>query len=364
MKITILVDALHSIAAGSERQIFKLAEGLTAHKHDVELVLLRDTAFTRDGFDFPCAVRTLGISRIFSWNAIKTLMAFRQQLIQQGVQVVHAWFPDACILAPALLKSSRLRIITSRRDMGLIYHGKPSWIFRRLAFRTDAVVSNSAAVAELISQQEQLPDHKKHIIYNGIDAFDTDSNAHEAIFSATESIKLILVANVKPVKRTLDAIKAVHALLVTGHVVELALAGEKQDATYVQEIEAFIAEKGIADAIHWLGQVNEPRRLLSQADIGLLVSDSEGLSNTLMEYMQAGLPVVATNVGGNPELIIDGLNGILIEKGDITGLADAIASLANEPATKTYYGECAKARIEQEFSLKAMVIQHENLYGS
>lgn len=363
MKIVILADALHSIAAGSERQIEKLAAGLVARGHAVELVLLRDTTFTRAGFDFPCPTRCLQVPRLLSFKALAILWRFRRELQQNGVQLLHAWFPDSCLVAPAILKQRRLRVITSRRDMGLIYQGKPSWIFRCLTPRTDAVVSNSAAVARLVGRLEKLPEHKNCIIYNGIDTFEPPATDADPIFKIADSLRLILVANIKPVKRTLDAVAAVHALLVTGHKVELALAGERQDKEYAAQIDAFIAEKGIANAVHWLGQVNEPRRLLKQAHIGLLVSESEGLSNTLMEYMQAGLPVVATRVGGNPELIIDGLNGVLIRKGDVTGMADAIAALGEDTQTRAYYGECAKARIEQEFSLNSMIIQHENLYG-
>src|SRR5690606_22885416 len=125
VKIALLIDSLHSVAAGSERQIVKLAEGLASAGHDLRLILLRHTPFTARGFAFPCPVNSLQITSIASWHAIRTMRVLREQLVRENVEVVHAYFPDACLLAPLLLKAPKLRVITSRRDMGLIYQGKP-----------------------------------------------------------------------------------------------------------------------------------------------------------------------------------------------------------------------------------------------
>lgn len=363
MKIALLIDSLHSVAAGSERQIFKLAEGLTQAGHQLHLYLLRHTPFTRGLTDFPCPVSSLDIGSIASLNALKRMAALRKQLVAEGFSVVHAYFPDACLLAPLTLKCPQLRIITSRRDMGLIYQGKPAWIYSLLKGRTDKIVANSQAVADHVSLWERLPAGKTAVIYNGIEDFDFSVSA-EPIYKHPDSIKVILVANIKPVKRTLDAVMAVQMLKAARYPIELALAGEPQDKEYVQQIKDYIETHKLQDNVHWLGQVAEPRRLLKQAQIGLLVSDSEGLSNTIMEYMQAGLPVIATAVGGNPELVGHEQNGLLIERGKVQQLADAIFTLSNQPELICRYGDQGKERIEREFSLKALVAQHEVLYQS
>lgn len=362
MKIALLIDSLHSVAAGSERQIFKLAEGLTQAGHQVHLYLLRHTQFTRTLTDFPCPISSLDIGRIASLSALKCMAALRKQLVAEGVSVVHAYFPDACLLAPLSLKCPQIRIITSRRDMGLIYQGKPAWLYSLLKGRTDKIVANSQAVADHVSACEQLPAGKTAVIYNGIEDFDFASSTAEPIYKHPDSIKVILVANIKPVKRTLDAVMAVHMLKAARYPIELVLAGEPQDTTYVEQIKDYIEAHKLTDNVHWLGQVAEPRRLLSQAHIGLLVSESEGLSNTIMEYMQAGLPVIATNVGGNPELVRHEQNGLLIERGQVQQLADAIFTLSNQPDLICRYGENGKERIQREFSLRALVVQHEALY--
>lgn len=364
VKIVLLADSLHSIAAGSERQIYKLAEGLVNSGHQVRLILLRNTTFTLgQQFNFPCAVQVLGITSLLSWNAVQVMSKLRAQLAEEHTEVVHAYFPDSCLVAPLFLGSSEYKIVTSRRDMGLIYKGKPAWLFRALASRVDLVISNSSAVAQLIAKKEGIHPEKSCVIYNGIEDYTANLSQPEQIFRQPDSIKLILVANVKPVKRTFDAVLAVEKLIASGYKVELALAGEKQDNTYVAHIEQYVSQnKRLADCIYWLGQVEEPRRLLALADIGILISESEGLSNTIMEYMQAGLPVIATNVGGNPELVADGFNGLLIEKGDVESLVNAILILGQHQILKSEYGENGKLRIYQDFSISAMIAKHENAY--
>lgn len=365
MNIVLLVDSLHSIAAGSERQIYKLAEGLSNAGHQLRLILLRHTEFTRSEFSFPCEVSALNITSIRNIKAVKTMRALSQQLREEHVDVVHAYFPDACLLAPLFLKSSSLRIVTSRRDMGLIYRGKPALLYRMLGRRTDLVISNSVAVAKHVAKKEGVTPLKTRVIYNGIENFFAPESAStDAIFKHPDSIKLILVANIKPVKRTLDAVMAVQQLIAQGKNVELALAGEEQDLEYTRKIDAFIQAHGnLAPHIHRLGQVKEPRRLLKQAHIGLLISESEGLSNTIMEYMQAGLPVIATEVGGNPELVFHKHTGLLIERGNIEQLTTAILELSNNPAVMNSYGENGKTRISNEFSIDSMVKQHVQAYS-
>lgn len=363
VNIVLFIDSLHSIAAGSERQIYKLAEGLVAARHQVRLILARHSSFTRTQATtlFPCPIECINIGSMASIDTFKKMLHLRKRLTKEGVDVVHAYFPDACLLAPFFLKTNRNRIITSRRDMGLIYQGKPAWLYRNLRHRTDAVISNSVAVSELVAQQEHLKPLQNKVIYNGLEDFEAKQES-ERFFKHEDTIKLILVANVKTVKRTLDAVKAVHQLLSQGHLLELVLVGEKQDISYVNDIECFIEKQNIGSCVRLVGSISEPRRILSQAHIGLLVSESEGLSNAIMEYMQAGLPVIATNVGGNAELVKDKVNGLLIEKGNMAQLAQAILLLSQNAELRQTLGNTGKKRILEEFSIAALIAQHEEIY--
>lgn len=362
MKIILLIDSLHSIAAGSERQIYKLAEGLANAGHEVTLTLLRATTFSKGLDNFPCPIQCLDISSIASIDASKKMLAFRKKIHAEHIDVVHAYFPDACLLAPLWLKSRHTTIITSRRDMGLIYQGKPAWLYRALGVRTDYIVSNSSAVAEFIAAKEHLPAAKSVVIYNGLEDFHHPDNQHPNLFKHSSTTKFILVANIKPVKRTLDAIIATKLLRDQGETLELALVGEAQDPGYTQMLRDYIAQHQLEDCVYLTGSIKEPRNLLSQADVGLLVSESEGLSNTIMEYMQLGLPVIATAVGGNPELVHHESTGLLVPKAEPKQLALAMETLIRSPELRQTYGRQGKDVIQQGFSIAAMIHKHEQLY--
>lgn len=364
MKILFLIDSLHSIAAGSERQIYKLIDGLVASGHSLRLELLRHTEFTRQLKNFPCPLNVLGIESIASATAIKIMMQLRRHIIREEIDVVHAYFPDSCILAPLFLKTAGNLLFTSRRDMGLIYQGKPAWIYRLLASRTDAVISNSKAVSDFVAAKEKLPALKRQVIYNGLEQYLSSEQRTDELFKFEDSIKLILVANIKPVKRTLDAVIAVSQLIQEGHRIELTLVGEQQDQHYTAKITETIDETNAGEYIRMTGSLSEPRRFLSQAHVGMLASESEGLSNTIMEYMYAELPVIATNVGGNPELVIHNHNGILIDKGNIEQLKAAILLLASDEKRRRSFGMAGKLLIQQEFSIAALIAKHEALYLS
>jgi L-malate glycosyltransferase len=362
VKIVILIDSLHSIAAGSERQIYKLAEGLVGSGHTVTLVLLRSTPFSKTLAEFPCPVECLEINSISSVDAARKMWGFRKKIILAKTEIVHAYFPDACLLAPLWLKRKGTKVITSRRDMGLIYQGKPSWIYKFLQPRTDYIISNSSAVAKHTSAQEKIPPGKSVVIYNGLENFNPTQNPAPEIFKRMDSIKFILVANIKPVKRIMDAVIAIKVLRAQGENVELALVGEHQDKNYCQSLQEYITQYQLSDCIYLTGSMKEPRTLLPQADVGLLVSESEGLSNTIMEYMQLGLPVIATAVGGNPELVTNGNTGYLVPKADPIQLTQAMQKLIQSKNLRQNLGTQGKAIIQQQFSIDAMITKHEKLY--
>jgi glycosyltransferase involved in cell wall biosynthesis len=117
------------------------------------------------------------------------------------------------------------------------------------------------------------------------------------------------------------------------------------------------------DRFHFTGPVKEPRGLLPCFDIGVLCSESEGLSNTLLEYLDAGLVTVASNVGGNPEIISDGENGFLYPKGSVDELASILQRLVKRPKLSSSITRRGK-KVLDLFSMKNMIKKHEHLYRS
>ena len=128
------------------------------------------------------------------------------------------------------------------------------------------------------------------------------------------------------------------------------------------DLEAFAEQEGVRGAVHFLGDRNDVRDLLQGLDLFVLSSASEGYSMALLEACAVALPIVATDVGGNGEIIRSGQTGQLVPAGDPDALAEAMLLLLREPHRASAYGRAARDWVEQHGSLEAMADRYERLY--
>jgi glycosyltransferase involved in cell wall biosynthesis len=113
----------------------------------------------------------------------------------------------------------------------------------------------------------------------------------------------------------------------------------------------------------WLpGERDDIPEILRSLDIFVLPSKAEGISNTILEAMASGLPVIATRVGGNPELVLDGKTGCLVEKEDVQGMSSAMRELVLDDGKRRQLGEASLQRIQAEFSIDSMVNRYRQVY--
>ena len=140
----------------------------------------------------------------------------------------------------------------------------------------------------------------------------------------------------------------------------LALAG---DGALRESLTRLAEELGIARQVHFLGDVPNVARFLNSLDAFVLNSHSEGMSNTVLEAMACGLPVVATAVGSNPDLLVAGETGLLIPPADQQALKAAIASLAENSKLRRRMGSQGRQRIERQFGIQGMVRAYGQLYS-
>jgi glycosyltransferase involved in cell wall biosynthesis len=129
-------------------------------------------------------------------------------------------------------------------------------------------------------------------------------------------------------------------------------------------LEAIAAELGVADAVRFAGARSDVPRLLRLFDVFALSSQTEGISVALLEAMAAGLPAVATAVGGNPEVVVEGETGRLVPAGDPARLGEALASLLADPDRRQAWGQAGRARVMEKFTLDRMVRDYEAIYES
>lgn len=277
-----------------------------------------------------------------------------------------ALLPEAYVMAgvATVLARSPAPLLMSRRSLNR-YQARArvtARLERHLKDRTTAFLANSEAVARDL-RSEQIPESRIHVIRNGIDLSPFDELAVvprlRARLGVPEGAVLaVCVANLIPYKGHLDLIDTM--ALLSGHTpsVHLLCAG---DGPLRAALPAHARERGVAERVHWLGTRSDVPALLHASDVGVLVSHEEGFSNAILEYMAAGLPTIATDVGGNAEAVVDGVTGMLVPPADPARIADALAALAAAPRRREAMGEEGLARARAHFDIEVCVERYDAL---
>jgi L-malate glycosyltransferase len=284
---------------------------------------------------------------------------FRRE--QPDVVHTHAW--GTLVEGLVAAKLARVPVLIHGEHGTLQLRSHQRFVQRRAWAAVDRLLSVSSRLAERMAREADFPLARIHTIRNGVDLprFGAISRA-----AAREQLRLpanaqlaVTVGRLVPVKDHLTLIEAVALLRRQGADAAVAIAGDGP-------LKAMLLERagalGIADATHLLGHRPDVEVVLAAADIFALTSVSEGLSNTILEAMASGLPVVATRVGGADELVEDGVSGILATAGSSAEIADAMARLFEDSQRRVAMGLAARARVEAEFSLPGMVQRYGSTY--
>lgn len=346
---------------GKERQLFELLKGL---KEDIELSLIilgQDLAYPVE--DLEIEVLTLDKNKRKWPDVHRAVMTYVRKL---KPDVIHYW--DA--LSSMFAMEARLLYRIKSVDGSIRYAGKlggsmPQKALRSLRFRlADRIVANSEAG---LCVEGLLNSSKASVIHNGIDLsrFKIDSGfSAQAIGLDNNHIKIAMVAGFRPAKDHATFIKSAAELCSLYGKLQFILVGDGENRIIVQQpVPSAIREK-----VLFLGNRTDVEQILLRCDIGVLLNNTkghaEGLSNSIMEYMAAGLPVVATNAGGTPELVKDGETGYLVESFNVAQVVDRLGILIESPELRRNLGEAGRQHIQSDLSLVAMLDKHMKLYQS
>lgn len=234
------------------------------------------------------------------------------------------------------------------------------WAWRRV----DRVLSVSSRLADKMALEVGFDRASIGVVRNGIDverfAPDRRVAARRALGLSAEDVVVGTVGRLVPVKDQASFLAALASLRAEGLPFRVLVAG---DGPLRADLEAMAAANGLGDVVRFLGARQDPERVLAALDVFVLSSESEGLSNTIIEAMATGLPVVATRVGGADELVDDGRTGHLVPPKDPAALAAGLRGLVTDPALRKQWGVAGRERAEREFSLGRMVDGYESVYG-
>ena len=215
------------------------------------------------------------------------------------------------------------------------------------------VVANSHAAAERL-RIDRVDEEKIIMIPNGIDLARFPARQY-----SSRPTRVAVVACLREEKRIDVLISAIPQIVASCPDTKFVIAG---DGTCREDLLTLARELGVLENIDFLGHRDDVSAVLSQADIFVLPSRSEAFPNAIMEAMATGLPVVASNVGGIPELVEDGRTGHLVQPGDATALADSVIALLQQPQRLEEFGRAGRSKVEQSYSFDRMVAQFEDLY--
>ena len=355
-RVLFLADSLDGIQAGTEGQMLELARRLPSDWH-VHMWVLQ-TAAPRVGRTWGPAVRQLHVPPLHHPSFFPRLWGAARAVRQGGFDLIHAVHADTCLVAPLLGRMAGVPVITSRRDLG--YWQTPLHLraLRRLDRLADRILVNARAIAERVTETEHVPPSQLRVIYNGqpTSRFEAtpDPDLRNRLGIPEEARLVGLLANLRPLKRPQDLLDAL-AQLGAGYEDVHGLwigAGPGWDA-----LQARAQAAGLGARVHRHIEPGPVAPVLQQLEVGVLCSDSEGLSNALIEYMGCGLPIVATAVGGTPELVEHEVTGLLYTPGDVPALAGHLGRLLADGDLRRRYGAEAHRRARERFAVERMVAE-------
>jgi len=350
---------------GTERQVANLARGIDASHFDLHLACLHNSG------ELLAELETLRVPRsefrigsLYSpktlWQGIRLAQYVRRNLIQ----IVHSYgfYPNVFTVPVARLAGASIVVASIRNTCDLLtpLQRRLQKLVCRLA---DCVLVNAEAIRENLVEEGYDPS-KIVVIRNGI-ALSRFAKRERAAAIRQElgfppTARLVgLFSRLNPMKGIPYFLDAASVLAERFPDVCFLVVG---DGAIRPELEERARRMGLGQRIAFTGFRSDVPELLSEAAVSVLPSLSEGTSNTLLESMAAGIPVIATRVGGNPEVIEDGVSGLLVPPRDSAALAAATARLLEDEALAARLGEAGMRRVSELFSIEGSVHETEHLY--
>lgn len=341
-----------------------LCRGLSQSGHRVGVVVARGSPLSKHIVRANVRILPTG------WPGASSILAARQlarSVDTQGWQVLNAHTPPDYLLASLVkrLARSRPRLVLTRHI--LLQLGR-SFLHRWAFSLADAFIAVSHAVAESLGNHPLIDPGKIHVIYNGID---TDRFTPEGTRSLRERLGLApeqplvgIIGEVSPHKGQQEFLGASILLLERGLDAKFVLIGSPRpkNVPYLKRLKRIVQERGLGDHILFLDAVSDVPDAIRSLDVLVLASHEEPFGLITVEAMACGCPIVATSSGATPEIVTDGVHGILVQPRRKEAIASAVAKLIEDAALRARLGHQARERAVKHFGLERMVQQTESLY--
>jgi glycosyltransferase involved in cell wall biosynthesis len=368
IRIAFLIDMIHSPHAGTEKQLLGIIERLNLNHFEPHLLCLRNSDWLRDA-KLPCPVTVLDFYSIFGRDYRRCGKEFRDYCRSNRIDLIQTFFHDSNIVGTLWGRSlAGTKIIASRRSLGTGYwhNWKEIRILRYLRKYTQHYIANSRACEDEATRVERLDPSRVTVIPNGLDV-DSFQDPGPELRRTTrtrwgftdDSIVIGTVANLRPIKNLPFLIEAAAIVTERHPQARFVVLGEGDRR---QELESLIAARNLVGKVVLPGRSENVSEELFAFDIAVLCSQSESLSNALMEFMAAARPCVASDVGGNAELICSTDLGVIYPPDDQKRFVGALVDLIENVERRQEVGDSARKHAEETFSWESVLKQLETTY--
>jgi glycosyltransferase involved in cell wall biosynthesis len=366
---------------GTERQVVNLTGRLDRNRFETRFACTRRWGqFLPDVEAQGIPIAEYPIRSLYKPTTLRQQWRFAATLRRQRIQIVHSYnFYANTFAVPAARLAGVPVVIASIRDNGVGASPAKLRLHRAVCRLADCVLVNSEGIRQWLVGQGYRED-KIRVIRNGIDLsrfrdIDVGQGLHRELGLPEGAPLVVVLARLVPhkgIETFLDAAAQVRRrhpdarFLIVGDIFAAKCrdGAFTRDHAYWQSLAVHCARLGLEDHVIFTGYRADVPAVLAQAAVSVLPSiGSEGLSNSLLESMAAGAPVIASRVGGNTEVIErEGVDGLLVAPGQADELAQAISLVLDDPRLAQRLGRAARQRVEQRFSLEHMVRSTEELY--
>ncbi len=364
VKVLHLITELNS--GGAEQLLAtSMQQKWPAHyRHSVVTLYDGDTALAESIRQVGIPVVDLAMKRN---GRIRGLWQFYRLLRQERPHIIHSWLIHAALLGRVMGRLTGVPIIVTARHSVDFGSGLRQRLNRWTSHLDDRTIAICDHMRQVEMAQTGVATEKIVTIFNGIPnvTFPERQSARTALLQSLrlppDALLVGTVGRLHAAKGHADLAEAVPQIVTAMPQVHFVWIGDGPERT---ALEAQVKRLEIAGHVHFLGDRTDVPALLVALDLFVMPSRWEGLSVGILEAMAAGLPVVATAVGGSPELVIDGEAGRLVPPQDAAVLAQAIRQILINPVLARQMGAAGRQRVQSHFTIEQMVRQTEQLYDA
>ncbi|MEO5824822.1 MAG: glycosyltransferase [Gemmatimonadales bacterium] len=352
-----MIDVAHLLTSvevgGAEQLVLQLIPAMASHGYRGRVICLRragalEPAFIRAGIDVDV------LPHGEHGGAMTLALKLSRHLGQRRPEILHSHNNSPLLVGAATRRLVQIPCHVHTKHGASTPSSFPARVgMRWAARRVDGVAVVSSATHRDAVDVDGFPQHEITVLRNGVASPDRVEPRAEPTWSA------ICVGRLEPVKGHRHLIDAVPMIVARHPEFRLAIVG---DGSERESLTARVHALGVDQSVDFLGMRDDVQDLMPRAAMFILPSVSEGVSLTLLEAMAAGLPIVATAVGGTPEVVSDRQSALLVPPADAPALANAVSALIDAPSLAVELAASARLRFDAEFSLDQMAAGYADIY--